>query len=86
MTKYEITFLLEKEEQTQSINEIITSLKGTFIDEKKWGQRQLAYPIKKNNSAFYFTWVFEMDRKSLLELKKKLNFNENLIRYLLLVI
>lgn len=57
---------------------------GTLQNEEKWGKRTLAYPINKETSAEYFTWKIEIGEANLNELKKKLNFNEKLIRYLIL--
>lgn len=84
MTRYELTFLLKDEEETKSLTQILESFSGKIVEEKKWGKRQFAYPIKKDTSASYFTWMVDIDKKNVSELKKKLNFNEKLIRYLLL--
>ena len=71
--KYELTFLTKEE----------TELKNT--KEEKWGEKTLAYSIKKNHTALYFNFQFEIDKKNILELKNKFNLNEKILRYLLLV-
>lgn len=86
MTKYELTFLLPEEAEAKNINELIRFLKGKVEKEEKWGKKALAYPIKKNLSAYYFHLLINIDQNNINELKKKLNFNEKLIRYLLLKI
>ena len=86
MTKYELTLLLPEEAEVKNIKELITILKGKIEKEDTWGKRNLAYPIKKAASAFYFHWLIDIDHGNVNELKKKLNFNEKLIRYLLLKI
>lgn len=86
MSKYEMIFLLPEEEESKELVKLITSLKGKVEKEEKWGKKTLAYPIKKNNNAYYFHWVVDIEEKQLNELKKKLGFNEKLIRYLLLKI
>lgn len=80
---YEIIFFLTTEE-VKTIQDTISSLKGKVTLEEKWGKKTLAYPIKKHRSAFYYRYGFDMKRENIQELKKKLNFNDNLIRYLLL--
>lgn len=85
MTKYELTFLLDGEEELKPIASLLESLSGKIIEEKKWGKMSLAYPIKKKSSLDFFTWTIEIDKENVTELKTKLNFNEKLIRYLLLV-
>ncbi len=84
MTRYELTFLLKDEEEVKSLSKLLESFSGKLIEEKKWGKRQLAYPIKKDTSASYFTWKIDLENKNSEEFKKKLNFNEKLMRYLLL--
>jgi len=84
--QYELTLLLPEEAEAKNIKELITTLKGKVESDTNWGKRELAYPIKKRNDAFYCHWVISMDQENVTEFKKKLNFNENLIRYLLLKI
>lgn len=84
MNKYEFTFLLPDETEVEQIKTLLESLKGRITEETKWGKRQLSYPMKKQNTAFYFTWMIEVEPKQMAEFKKKLNFNETLLRYLLL--
>ena len=84
MNQYELTFLLPNEEELKSIKSIVETNSGKIVKEEKWGARKLAYPIKKGNSAHFFTWSVAMKADQVAELKKKLNFNEKLLRYLLL--
>ena len=84
MSQYELTFLLKKKEEEKDIKEVITSIKAKIIKEEAWGEKTLSYPIKKNRSAFFFNWLIKTDEKTILALRKKLNFEEKIIRYLLL--
>jgi len=85
MSKYDFTFLLNEEEEIKKIKELISSLKGKIAKEDSWGKKTLAYPIKKIKAANFYNWQIEMDSKTMKELKKKLDYNEKLIRYLILV-
>jgi len=82
---YELILLLEKEEDLKNVEEIITQNGGKIENKEKWGERLLAYPIKKKDKAIYFIITLTMDKKNVLPFKRKLDFNENIIRYLLLV-
>jgi len=82
---YELILLLEKEEDLKKVEEIITQNGGKIENKEKWGERLLAYPIKKKNKAIYFIITLTLDKKNVLPFKRKLDFNENIIRYLLLV-
>jgi small subunit ribosomal protein S6 len=84
MNTYEFTFLLENETYEEDIKKIIQELKGEIKDETKWGKRTLSYPIDKKSSAYYFTHKIEFEPKSLSEFKKKLNFSDKIMRYLIL--
>ena len=83
--KYELTFLTKEEAELKNIIELIESFKGKVTLEEKWGEKTLAYSIKKNHTALFYNFQFEIDKKNVLELKNKLNFNEKILRYLLLV-
>lgn len=82
--KYELTFLLPEKEEVKSVKDILLSEKAKIEKEEGWGQKTLAYPIKKLERAFYFLWSIDIDDKRISEVKKKLTFNEKLLRYLLL--
>ncbi len=83
--KYELTFLTKEETELKNIKELIESLKGKVIKEEKWGEKTLSYSIKKNHTALFYNFQLEIDKKNIAELKKKLNFNDKILRYLLLV-
>ncbi len=82
--KYEFTFLLPDEAEIKGIKDIVTSSKGKVEKEEAWGQKTMMYPIKKINQSYYYHWTIDVDKNQVAEMKKKLNFNEKLIRYLLL--
>lgn len=83
--KYELTFLTKEETELKNIKELIESYKGRILKEEKWGEKTLAYTIKKNRRAFFYNFEIEIDKKNILEFKNKLNINEKILRYLLLV-
>ncbi len=83
---YELTFLLNEEEEIKNLKSLVDSLKGKITKEEKWGKKTLSYPIKKNTAAEFYNWTIEMSPKDVKELKRKLGFNEKLIRFLLLKI
>ena len=83
--KYEFTFLLNEEKELEVLKELLKSFDVKLLEETTWGKKTLIYPIKKQMSASFYHWILELDRKKVSELSKKLNYNEKLIRYLLLV-
>lgn len=86
MFKYELILLLPNKEEVQTVKKIITDSGAAIKQENSWGEKRLAYKIKKYQTAYYHILKIAFKNKqSVLKLKKQLNFNEKLIRYLLLV-
>jgi ribosomal protein S6 len=74
----------DKEEILTKIKKIILDLKGKIISQEKWGRKVLAYRVKKLDYACYFLWKISLIKITIQEFKKKLDFNEEIVRYLLL--
>jgi len=86
MITYELTFLLNGDAELKNLKALISKQSGKVIKEDAWGEKTLSYPIKKLRSANFYNWTVELDQTKISDLKKELNFNENLLRYLLLKI
>lgn len=84
MNKYELTVIVRNEGDIEVVKKLLESYEGKITEEKKWGKRELAYPIKKETSAFYFTYQLEVGGSNISDFKKKLNFDDKVLRYLML--
>ncbi len=84
MNQYEFIFLMSEEKDQKDLKELISSLTGKIIYEKAHGLKNLAYEIKKHKQANLFEWIIQFDMDKISEFKKKLGFNEKVIRYLIL--
>lgn len=84
--KYELVVLLNQEAELEPVKNLVTTLKGKIEKEEKWGEKTLAYPISKNYRALFFSLTLEIDAKNSGELRKKLNFNDKILRFLLLAV
>ena len=84
MHTYEFTFLVNKDDVLKKIEETISSFGGTVTKKDDWGVKTLAYPIKKITSAHYYLWTLQLSAVSSQKLRLNLNFNEDVIRFLLL--
>lgn len=80
---YEITFI-SKEEIDPGVKKIIESQNGKITNESGFGRRKLAYPIGKEQSGCYFTYVFEVAPEQIEEINKKIRLESKIIRYLLI--
>lgn len=86
MKTYEITYLTVAEEthDAATVNEALASNGGKIVSVHPWGsRRRLAYPIKKQDQAFYTTVVFEAEPSALKPLDRALNLNNDVLRFLI---
>ena len=48
------------------------------------GKRELAYPIKKEISGFYYVFTVQANHETIAEFDRKARINENVIRHLII--
>lgn len=88
MDKYEIMFIVKTtleesvvKSTVESLTSIITDMKGKVENSKDMGQRELAYPIKKEISGFYYILTVEASHEAIAEFDRKARLNENILRH-----
>lgn len=91
MNKYEMMFIVKTtleeavvKKTVKNLETIISDMKGKLLDTKEMGQRELAYPIKKEISGFYYVFTFNADTDLVNELDRKSRIDENIIRHLII--
>ena len=72
------------EDLTKNAEKIITDFKGKIHKTEDWGQRTLAYRIKKNRKGHYVLLEYEAPAEAVVELNRVLNINEEVLRFLTL--
>ena len=55
---------------------------GEIVYEEDWGLRQLAYPIQKKTSGFYYLIEFRADTQLIDKLETQYRRDERIIRFL----
>lgn len=85
MSTYELVLLLRNKEDINQIKGFLNENKIKINKEEEWGEKSLAYKIKSFKKAFYYLIDLSADKKNILKLKKWLDYNEKIIRHLLLV-
>lgn len=83
MNQYDFIFLLDEEKNEKDLKESISSLSGKIIEEKSYGKKNLAYKINKNDQAYLFEWIIEMNADKISEFKKNLGFKGKVLRYVI---
>jgi len=86
--KYELTLVLEPELDKEGKEKLLDKIKKLFekakvSEEKDWGVKDLAYPIKKQKRGIFYWLKFEAEPEILPDLNKKLKLEEKILRYLL---
>lgn len=89
MHNYELVYILQADldEATltgavDAIEALIKNSKGEIAKVDKWGKRRLAYPIRKMREGYYVFISFQMEPSEIVNLKRALGYNEQVLRYI----
>ena len=90
MKKYEITFIVRPDIDEASAKAVCESMKNVLVsknakvlEEQEWGQKELAYEIKKYKNGYYFYFLVESENANATsEFDRVALINENIIRHL----
>lgn len=90
MKNYEIMFILstqlteeEKKSGVTLVEETLTKAGAVELKTEIWGDRKLAYPIKKKENGYYVLTLFQIDGTKLPEVEAKLNITESILKYMI---
>ena len=89
MRRYETIFIVpvdlgndELMELIERYKTIITDMKGTVVKIEKWGQRKLAYEIKKQTKGFYILIDFTAVSAVVTELERKFKIDDRILKFI----
>lgn len=90
MARYELTLILpaklsEKKEKDvlEKIKNVISEAKGRVEKENKWGKKELAYPIEKQDEGVYFFLELELPAEKVRAINRLVEMEEGVLRHLL---
>lgn len=91
MRQYEIMFIVKptlSEDETKNViksfGDILTSNGASIVESKDYGQRELAYEIKKFKSGYYYLYLIEAnDDKAIKEFDRLALISNDVIRHLI---
>jgi small subunit ribosomal protein S6 len=88
MPLYETTFITRQEVSLSDVEKITTSFAkiltdngGSIVKTEQWGLRDLAYPIKKSNKAYYTMLAIDAPVPAVKELERRLGLSEDVLRH-----
>jgi small subunit ribosomal protein S6 len=90
MRKYEFTFVLRTSVKDVDAKKFFETAKEwlgkdiAVVKEDDWGQKPLAYAIKKESAGHYYMWELEGEIGIPTDFETKVFRNENILRHLVL--
>ena len=89
MRTYQLVVVLKTALSDANRKKFVETIKGwigdaKFTKEEEWGEKVLAYVIKRENSGFFQNFVFEAKEDLSKDLEKKITASDNVLRHLLL--
>ncbi len=89
--EYEMSYLLTPDisedkidSETIELKKIITENGGDIVQTNPLEKKRLAYPVKKQNQAYFGVIYFNADKDGLDKIKKTLAFYKKILRLLIL--
>ena len=73
----------EKKAGVTLVEETLTKAGAVELKTEIWGDRKLAYPIKKKENGYYVLTLFQIDGTRLPEVEAKLNISESILKYMI---
>ncbi len=93
MNKYELTLILpgeisagKKKGFETKFEDLVKMFKGKISKKKDWGNLELTYPIKKNETGTYSFYELELNPKEAAKLSLKLTQDEGIVRHLMIAL
>jgi len=93
LKKYETTFIIDSLIKSEDIESIITKIEkfisnngGQIVTMERWGKKRLAYEIKKRQYGYYVYIKYSAPNKLNRLLEREYQLDENILRYLTLMI
>ncbi len=87
--RYETAILFEPEltedarkEFLGKIAGVVAAFQGEVLKTDDWGNRKLAYPIRKKNNAFYTFIVYTGNRGVVEEVERNIKIFDGILRFL----
>ena len=87
--RYETVFIITPVLSDEQTKDVINKFKDLLKDkganithEENWGMRELAYPIQKKSTGFYYLMEFDADPSVILPFETEFRRDERVIRFL----
>ncbi len=92
MRLYEVVYIFDATLDEDSVNKklekfhpLVVEKSGEVVAVDHWGTRQMAYPVKKQNTGFYVVAQVRAETDGLPEFERVLGLDAELLRYLIVL-
>lgn len=86
--KYEIMLIIKpnlKDGELQSlVKKVEKIVSGKIVKKEEWGNRKLAYEIKKEANGIYYLYYVETKSSNIFELEHLVKITNNILRHLVI--
>ncbi len=82
--KYEIGFLAKEEGFKDKLVKLVGDFGGEIIDSGDLSRIKLAYPIKKETSAFFGYFYFSIQPEAVKKISENLKLNSEILRHIII--
>lgn len=87
MRLYELVVVLKSSLSDNERKKLVDSVKGwlkvmKITKEEEWGQKPLAYPIKRENAGYYYAFSMETEKSIPTDFEQRLLRNDQVLRHL----
>ena len=93
MPSYELTIIAKPHTGEDQINalkskveSVVQAHSGQVANYEDWGTRRMAHDIQKENRGRYVYFGFTGNNETVAELERNLRINENVVRYLSILV
>ena len=89
MKTYQLVLVLKTSLSEANRKKFVETVKSwigdaKFTKEEEWGEKVLAYVIKREKLGFFHNFIFEVKSELAKDLEKKVLASDNVLRHLLL--
>ena len=91
MREYEITVVLKPDIEDTAQEELLSAVEGWLtqgegesgkLEQKHWGLRALAYPIKKYTQGYYVYYEAKLETEQVKDIERNILYTDEILRHL----
>jgi small subunit ribosomal protein S6 len=89
---YELTIVYppqataKEADPTEVVKQLLKKYKAKVLTEEAWGEKDLAYPIRKHERGIYHHFVLAMDADVVPDFRRAIELEKNLLRWLMVLV